>query len=67
MTIIIPVILNEYNGNVLLFIDDIEYMQECGGSTNIIMKSNIEFETPLSLAQIQRKIETASIKMFKFN
>lgn len=67
MTIIIPATIDEFQGEILIFIDDIEYMQELDGITTIILKSNIEFETSLTLTEINKKIEAASFRMFKFN
>ena len=67
MTIIIPAIFNDTEGNLLIFVDDIENVQEVDGVVTIIMKSTFEFETTLSLIEIQKKIEVANIKQFKFN
>jgi hypothetical protein len=67
MTIILPAIIEEYRGKVLIFIDDIDYISEIDGRTTVVMKSNIEFEVQMEMEEIKRKIESATFKMFKLN
>jgi DNA-binding LytR/AlgR family response regulator len=67
MTIIVPIITEEGGVFAMLFVDDIDYLQQEENETVIFYKGQYEFLTSLSLREIQKKIESASMKIFKFN
>jgi hypothetical protein len=67
MTILIPTEIEGDPARVLLFIDDIDYIDRVNGVTTIFCKNQYQFTTSLSLENVQKKIEASSIKLFKFN
>jgi hypothetical protein len=68
MTVILPIIFSTgEKANVLLFVDDIFYLQQSEDGCIIVLRNETEFNCTLTLNQIQKKIEGASMKMFKFN
>jgi hypothetical protein len=70
MTIIVPVYhgKNQSVGKLLMFVDDIDYAEEIEEITTIYFKDGTtSFDTPDSPEDIQRKINAASVMLFKFN
>lgn len=67
MTVLLPALFDEHKGNILVFVEDIEYVEEHNGTTTMILKSNVEIEILLSLKEVQKRIEAANLKLFKFN
>jgi hypothetical protein len=67
MTIIIPYIHKGSIGEVLLFVDDIKFIDCSNNETTIFYGEDDEIVTPLTLEQIQNRIEASNIKSFRLN